>query len=177
MNVWTFRRERRGSRCSLLPLLGLLGAFLSLAACQGGGAQPHSELSFDELGARVYGQYCAACHQPDGQGLAGLYPPLHRTDWVLGDKGRLIRLTLNGVAGPMTVDGQQYDNVMTPHGFLDDRELAAVLTFVRSQFSNDAEAVTPEEVQAVRRRLPNQKVWNVDDLRDATGIPSLNGDE
>lgn len=105
------------------------------------------------LGEKVYKQYCFACHQMDGNGVPGNFPPLRETDWVNGDKERLIELVINGMEGPIEVNGETYNNVMTAHGFLSDEEIAAVLTYVRSNFGNNSSEVTVEEVQQVRASL------------------------
>ena len=143
---------------------------LFMGAC-GGTQEGPAEDPTAQLGKQVYNAHCATCHQPTGQGLPGAFPTLHKTEWVTGDKGRLIRLTLNGVSGPMEVNGDIYNSVMTAHSFLNDDQLAAVLTYVRSNFGNDASAVTVEEVAAVRASLTTQEMWDPDVLKGMTGIP------
>ncbi|HMB93367.1 MAG TPA: cytochrome c [Rhodothermales bacterium] len=153
------------------PLLaGLL--LIGTARCGGEDATPQTpEARFAQLGERVYGSYCITCHQPGGQGLPGTFPPLRQTTWVEGDKGRLIRLTLNGMKGPLTVHGATYEGIMPMHGFLSDDQIAAVLTYVRSNFGNDADAITPEEVAAVRRANEREEPWTEAALLEQTGIP------
>ncbi len=101
--------------------------------------------------------YCGTCHQADGGGLsASQFPPLAGTRWVLGNEERLIKLTLNGLLGPIEVLGRQYPGQvpMTPFGgLLDDEEVAAVLTYVRNSFGNEAPAITPEKVAEVRASI------------------------
>src|SRR5262245_38289948 len=66
-------------------------------------------------GAKFYGQYCAICHQPGGSGLPAQFPPLAGSDWVLEEgPNRIIRLMLNGIQGPITVNGQSFNNAMPP---------------------------------------------------------------
>lgn len=107
-------------------------------------------------GREIYGRdgYCGTCHQPDGMGLpAAGFPPLAETNWVNGSEERLIKLTLNGLAGPIEVLGESYPgNVpMTPfRGMLDDEDMAAVLTYVRNSFGNNASVITPEKVAEIR---------------------------
>ncbi|MGV3502716.1 MAG: PVC-type heme-binding CxxCH protein [Adhaeribacter sp.] len=97
---------------------------------------------------------CTTCHQPDGKGLpASGFPPLSGTEWVVGNEERLIKLVLNGLQGPIEVQGKKYPGQvpMTPFGgMLKDDEVAAVLTYVRNSFGNKAPAVSPEKVKAVR---------------------------
>ena len=104
--------------------------------------------------------YCGTCHQEQGQGLAAAgYPPLRQTKWVRESEERLIKLTLKGIYGPMTVLHQQYKgNVpMTPfEGLMTDEEVAAVLTYVRNSFGNRASVISPEKVKAVRAAIADK---------------------
>ncbi|MBC3785336.1 c-type cytochrome [Spirosoma utsteinense] len=100
-------------------------------------------------GQAIYQQYCLACHQADGSGVPNLNPPLRGTDWVLGDKNRLINVLLKGLQGE-EVEGEVYDNAMPAHDFLDNTQIADVLTYIRSNFTNKADAVTPDQVKAAR---------------------------
>lgn len=119
-------------------------------------ASPSPELTQKlETGKGVYNQSCLACHQADGAGVAGAFPPLKNSDWVAGDKNRLISVVINGLEGPIEVNGQQYNSVMPSQGFLSDEQIAAVLTYVRKSFGNDAEEITVEEVKAVRDEAQN----------------------
>ncbi len=108
------------------------------------------------LGRRIFGDTCAKCHQPDGLGVAGQYPPLVGSEWVLAaGPARMIRIVLDGLQGPIKVKGVGYDNVMSPHrDSLNDVQLAAVITYVRTQkeWGHTASPVTPEEVAAIRKR-------------------------
>ncbi len=113
-------------------------------------------------GQRLYSRegYCTTCHQPDGKGLpASGFPPLRGTNWVLGSEERLIKLVLNGLQGPIEVIGKTYPGQvpMTPFGaMINDEEIAAVLTYVRNSFGNNATAVTPARVKAVRAATKTQ---------------------
>jgi mono/diheme cytochrome c family protein len=104
-------------------------------------------------GEIVYMQFCLSCHMQNGEGVPGLYPPLTQTKWVLGDKDTLIQMILEGQQGPIEVKGKPYNNIMTKLDFLGDKQIAEVLTYVRSNFGNDASPVTPQEVKAVRDSL------------------------
>lgn len=103
-------------------------------------------------GKKVYDQFCKACHMDDGSGVQAMNPPLNGTDWVVGDKERLIKVVLNGLNEPVEIKGEIYQNVMAPHNFLDDRQIADVLTYIRQSFGNDASAIEASEVAAVRKR-------------------------
>ncbi len=125
------------------------------------------------LGQRLYQTYCQTCHQADGLGRPGVYPPLRGTEWVTGDEGRLIRLVLHGVQGPMTIGGVTYNNLMPPQRFLSDDQIAAVLTFVRAEYGGGASAITPEAVAAVRAASTQREPWLADTLYYRTGIPAV----
>ena len=101
-------------------------------------------------GEKIFNTYCAACHQKDGKGASGRFPPLTATDWVTGDKKRLIGILLNGLEGNITVNGESYINAMPQHSFLNDVEAANVLTYIRQNFGNKASEIKPEEVKAIR---------------------------
>lgn len=107
-------------------------------------------------GMEIYNRdgFCSTCHQKNGKGLeASGYPPIVATDWMIGDEERLIKLSLNGLMGPIEVNGKKYEgNVpMTPFGgLLNDEEMAAVLTYARNAFGNKASVITAEKVKAVR---------------------------
>ncbi len=105
--------------------------------------------------------FCNTCHQADGKGLeASGFPPIVKTEWVMGNEERLIKMTLNGLMGPIEINGKKYPgNVpMTPFGALmNDEEIAAVLTFTRNSFGNKASVITPEKVKAVREATKDKK--------------------
>ena len=108
-------------------------------------------------GQTVYNTYCIACHMADGNGVPNLNPPVASTDswkndWVNGDKDRIIDQVLNGGSEPVTLNGETYTGVMTPHNFLSDEDIAAVLTYVRGSFGNTSGPVTVEEVAAARAK-------------------------
>ncbi len=77
-------------------------------------------------------------------------PPLSNTSYISGDKVRLIKTVLKGFPAPVEIDGQTYTNVMAPHNFLKDQDIADVLTYVRNSFGNKGPAITAAQVKAVR---------------------------
>ena len=105
-------------------------------------------------GEQLYQQRCVSCHQANGEGLAGAFPPLVGSEYALAANVAVpIRIVLNGMQGPVTVKGAQFNGVMPPGGAgiaLSDEEAAAVLTYVRSTWGNSASAVTPQQVAAER---------------------------
>ncbi|MBD2704995.1 HEAT repeat domain-containing protein [Spirosoma sp. BT702] len=122
-----------------------------------------AELDLYTAGREIFAKegYCITCHQADGKGLAASgFPPLSGTKWVTGNEERLIKLALKGMLGPIEVGGQKYPGQvpMTPFGgLLKDNELAAVLTYVRNSFGNQAPAITPEQVKKVRASTGQKK--------------------
>jgi mono/diheme cytochrome c family protein/glucose/arabinose dehydrogenase len=112
--------------------------------------------------------HCATCHQPNGQGLDPAFPSLAKSPWVNSEPDRLIKLTLFGLMGPMELNGKKYDGTvpMTPFGgLLKDDEIAAVLTFVRNSFGNQADPVAADHVRKVREAAgPRATLLTVEEL-------------
>lgn len=104
----------------------------------------------DSPGKKIYDANCRACHQAKGSGAPGMIPPLYGTDWVTGDKTRLINVVLKGLSEKIEINGRSFQNAMPAITNLSDQEVADVLTFVRSNFGNQADAVTVDEVKKVR---------------------------
>ena len=112
-------------------------------------------------GQKIYFRegHCVTCHQPNGKGLDPAFPSLEKSPWVSGDPDRLIKLAMYGLMGPLEINGKKYDGQvpMTPFaGMLKDDEMAAVLTFVRNSFGNQADPVTAAQVKAIRDANPGR---------------------
>ena len=103
-------------------------------------------------GEAVYTQFCISCHLPDGGGVENLNPPLIKTDFINGDKVRLITTVLNGMS-QQEINGERYNNVMPAFNYLSDKQVADVLTYVRNSFGNNKPAVTAADVKATRAKL------------------------
>jgi mono/diheme cytochrome c family protein/glucose/arabinose dehydrogenase len=118
-----------------------------------------NDLALYKKGKEIYARdgYCATCHQPNGKGLfSSGYPPLANSKWVNGNEDRLIKVVLKGLLGPIEVNGKKYPGQvpMTPfEGLLNDEEVAAVLTYVRNSFGNQASPIQPEKVKQVRAEV------------------------
>lgn len=111
---------------------------------------------------------CAACHQADGKGLAGTFPPLAGSEWVTGDPNIPIAIVLHGMQGPVTVAGQQYNSLMAPLGTLSDEQIAAILTYERSSWGNSASPVTAAQVAQVRAATSSRtQPWTAAEVRSA----------
>lgn len=105
-------------------------------------------------GKAVYAQNCLTCHLADGGGVDRMNPPLTQTTWVLGDTPRLVKVVLNGMEGE-DIDGEPYANVMPAFDALTDKQIADLLTYVRSSFGNKASAVSTSEVKTIRAANKN----------------------
>lgn len=116
-----------------------------------GGAAPTARNPAEQIafGRNVFTQNCAACHQPDGRGLPGAFPPLANSDYLNADVNRAIGIVVGGKTGPITVNGQTFNSVM-PALHLTDDDVANVLTYVYSQWGNRGHVVSPAQVARIR---------------------------
>ena len=130
----------------------------SLAAVgQATAAAAGGTLSLDQqiqAGAALFNGTCSVCHQSTGQGMEGVFPPLAGSDLLAKDQQRAISIALNGLSGPVTVNGKAYDSVMPPMSQLNDDEIANILTYVVHSWGNSGTPVTAAEVAAVRAKTP-----------------------
>ena len=102
-------------------------------------------------GKQLYAAQCVACHQASGQGLAGVFPPLDGSEWVIGDERIVANILLHGIAGEITVAGVAYKGNMPAFKQLGDAELAAVASHVRGTWSNKAPPIKPELIAQERK--------------------------
>ncbi|MCY2959391.1 MAG: DUF1080 domain-containing protein [Planctomycetota bacterium] len=114
------------------------------------------ELARFERGRAVYGNVCAACHQPSGLGAPGIAPPLRDSDYALGDAQRAAAIVLAGLHGPIEVAGRAWDLEMPAWNATDD-ELASVLTYLRREWGHTASPVTEADVRAARDRVRERR--------------------
>jgi len=103
-----------------------------------------------KFGKQLYAQTCFACHQGEGQGIPGAFPPLAKSDYLNEDVNRAIGIVLYGKTGEITVNGEKYNSVMTPQT-LTEEEIANVLTYIYNSWGNNGTEVTPEMVVKVKR--------------------------
>lgn len=103
-------------------------------------------------GGQVFIGKCAGCHQANGAGIPGVFPPLAQAPWVIESPTRLVQILLHGIQGPIEVLGVTYSGAMPAWKSLSDAELVAVARYVRSAFGNTADTlvITPEMVAAER---------------------------
>jgi len=103
-------------------------------------------------GKEVYSDLCVTCHLPNGKGIAGTYPPLDGSNWLTEKREESIRGVKYGMKGPIEVNGEKYDNIMTPMG-LSDQEVADAMNYVMNSWSNNIDdMVTVEEVAAIQEK-------------------------
>jgi len=115
--------------------------------------------------AELYQSKCFVCHQANGAGIPKAFPPLAESEWVNGPAENLIRIQLRGLSGEITVKGTTYNSAMPPNVAMTDEEIASVLTYVRSNFGNKADAITAEQVKALRGEV-GKPMLTVKDLID-----------
>jgi nitrite reductase (NO-forming)/hydroxylamine reductase len=132
-----------------LLLVIVLGS-VSLLIAQDKAIQGHQAEMASRDGKLSYAANCAACHQPNGEGLPGAFPPLAKSDFLLEDKTRAIRVVLDGLSGPIVVNGANYNSVMPAQFHLKDDTIADILTYVMTAWGNNGEIVTTAEVAEVR---------------------------
>ncbi len=102
-------------------------------------------------GKSVYTKNCAQCHLPTGKGIPKIYPPLRKSDWLTKKRTESIHAVKYGLSGEITVNGQAYENIMTPMG-LSDQEVADVLNYAMNMWGNKQEKmVSSEEVAQVEK--------------------------
>ncbi|MDN3519888.1 cytochrome c [Aquisalimonas lutea] len=123
-------------------------------------------------GETVYNNTCAACHQAGGTGIPGSFPPLADSDWVTGEPTAVVAIVSHGLQGDIEVGGETYSGAMPAFGGqLSNREIAAVASYVRSSWGNEASAVDTETVESVRSDHDGRGPWTADELRTAFGGP------
>lgn len=145
----------------------------------GGGVQASAPVDPKVVGKRLYSQNCVVCHQANGQGVAGQFPPLAGSEWVNGSakhgENHLVLLMLHGHQGPMNVMGGVYNNAMPQWKQLTDDQIAAVLTYIRSDWGNNAPAIEPSFVAGVRSEHKDQTdPWTQAQLM---AMPPASGDK
>jgi len=102
-------------------------------------------------GKVIYTTVCAACHQPEGQGIPRAFPPLAASDFLNADAARAISTVIHGLTGKVTVNGETYESIM-PQLALSDEQIASVLTYVYNQWGNNGTEIAPAMVAEVRAK-------------------------
>lgn len=123
------------------------------------------------LGRRTY-NLCTQCHQENGLGLPGTYPPLAGSEIVLGDPPTLARILLHGLHGDLRVAGMTYNGLMPAWDRLSDVQIAAVLTYIRATWTNSAPPIDAALVPAIREQTSGRaQPWTWAELQEAAKTP------
>ncbi len=126
----------------------------------GGAAQVKGPPDPMVIGKRLYTANCVACHQSTGLGVAGQFPPLVGSEWVVGGDwhgdNHLVKILLHGLQGPIQVMGNTYNGAMPPWKQLKDEQIAAILTYIRNEWGNNAPPISAEQIAKVREETATQ---------------------
>jgi mono/diheme cytochrome c family protein len=124
-------------------------------------------------GKRIFGANCAACHQSTGLGIAGAFPPIVGSEWVTGPEQTLIRILLNGLGGPVKVNGVAYNGAMPAwKESMTDDEISYVITYIRQWAPNAAPAVTGASVATLRKEHAARTApWSEAELKTLESTP------
>jgi len=140
------------------------------AAASAGAAEVAGPVDPRLVGKRVFTQNCVICHQATGLGVPGQFPPLAGSEWVLGGDwhgdNHLVKILLKGLQGPVQVKGSTFNNAMPPWAQLTDEQIAGVLTYVRSEWGNNAPPITVDFVKKIRDASTDRtEPWSMKDLQ------------
>jgi len=107
-----------------------------------------------QAGQALFAGTCSVCHQANGEGLPGVFPPLAGSDYLAADPKRAIDIVLHGLSGKLTVNGNEYNSVMPPMNQLNDDEVANILTYVLNSFGNKGGRILTEDAKKARAAPP-----------------------
>lgn len=125
----------------------LAACLLALSACQS--EEETKRQKYITEGIVLYRAYCANCHQNDGAGLAGLYPPVAGSDYLKANKRAVICSMRYGQQGPIVVNGKRYNRPMPAQPQLSALDIAEITTYIYSQWGDDKRLVTGKEAEAI----------------------------
>lgn len=143
------------------------------------GAPKPVEIALFDRGAKVYRNQCAQCHQADGNGVQGVYPPLVASSWVTGHPQVVSRILINGLNGPILVKGDTYNGNMPAFGSsglaLSDKDIAGVITYIRQEWGNSASDVTEATIAEYSDLYAGRSVpWQAAELKEGLGpVPEV----
>jgi len=135
-----------------------LGVMMVVVSCSGNSSHKQSSVSEPqtvdtESGKSVYLKHCQVCHQANGMGVPNMFPPLKGNERMGDDKQKLVGILLNGLAGPIEVNGQTYNSIMAPYRNLSDKEIADVLNYVRVGLNGvNGDLVSADDVATLRKQ-------------------------
>lgn len=124
-------------------------------------------------GFALFHAVCQTCHGPDGNGIHGLAPPLNNSNWVQGDKNKLISIVLYGLNGPVKVANILYKvpevsgempGIGTNKDYSDE-DIAQLLSFIRGSWNNKADKIKAGDITGMRHaQQDRQKSFTADEL-------------
>jgi mono/diheme cytochrome c family protein len=115
--------------------------------------QPEVRSQELQAGQDIYKRYCLSCHQSNGKGVSGMYPPLAGNTNLKGQRDSLINIVLRGKAGKVEVNGDVYVGIMASHNYLTDEQVANVLNYILNGMNKFATKISPSEVTVMRDKL------------------------
>lgn len=121
------------------------------AANAGGNLTTQDQIA---AGKGLFAGTCSTCHQGNGEGMAGVFPPLAKSSFIAANPKRVPEIILHGLQGPVTVNGKDYDSVMPPMSQLTDDEVANIATYVLNSWGNPGGKVSKEEAEQIRKQSP-----------------------
>lgn len=147
---------------SLLRTACVAGLFAISAQSAFGDEPPHDgkaaiAADADGDGKTLYLEHCASCHKPDGSGYITVIPPLAGSDYFAADAQRLLAATVDGLSGPVTVNGISYVGVMPAMNHLSDLELATILNYVQQQWGSAPDRFTDADIGNYRKAARKDK--------------------
>jgi nitrite reductase (NO-forming)/hydroxylamine reductase len=149
--------RRAGPTARLTGLLAslLVGVWATLSSVSAfAAAEVHAaETAQGDIGKAGFETYCQACHQANGEGMKGAFPPLANSDYLLEDTDRGILAVLRGISGSIKVNGETYNSAMPHLDYLSDDSVAAILTYVLNSWGNDGGSVKESDVAKLRKEL------------------------
>jgi len=104
-----------------------------------------------KAGQALFAGTCSTCHQPNGEGMEGVFPPLAKSDLIKADPKRIVDIVTHGLSGPVKVNGKDYNSVMPPMSQLTDDEIANIGTYVLNSWGNPGGRIDKDEVAARRK--------------------------
>src|SRR5215471_2894781 len=123
------------------------------AVTQAAAAAKAGKLTLEDqikAGQQLFTGTCSVCHQANGEGLAGVFPPLAKSDLIAADPKKPVHIVVHGLSGKVTVNGTEYNSVMPPMSQLNDDEVANIVTYVLNSWGNPGGRVEADEVKKTR---------------------------
>jgi len=109
-----------------------------------------SQSAHADNGENVYKKYCQACHQPNGKGMQGVFPPLANNSNLKDKPDYIVEVILKGKSGPITVNGTNYNGSMPPMGYLKDADIAALVNYINTELAQGSQETTADAVSSLR---------------------------